>query len=63
MILTIKGIDFFGKVCYTEIKLENKTNILTSNKITQKQKGVKYGEKTRTNRLYKLYCLANRARD
>ena len=28
--ISINTIDFFRKVCYTEIKLENKTNILTN---------------------------------
>ena len=28
--LSINTIDFFHKVCYTQIKLENKTNILTN---------------------------------
>ena len=40
--LSINTIDFFSKVCYTEIKLENKINILTNKtktKTNQKQKG------------------------
>ena len=36
---SIKGIDIFANVCYTENKLENKTNILTNkNKNKQEQK-------------------------
>ena len=36
---SIITIDFFVQVCYTQIKLENKTNILTNKITTQKQKG------------------------
>lgn len=35
---SIITIDFFVQVCYTQIKLENKTNILTTKTTTQKQK-------------------------
>ena len=45
--LSINTIDFFGKVCYTQIKLENKTNILTTNKnknLTKIKKGNKMAE-------------------
>ena len=34
-ILSIKGIDKINQVCYTQNKLENKTNILTNNKNKQ----------------------------
>ena len=42
--ISINTIDFFAKVCYTEIKLENKTNILT-NKTKTKTKKQKKGNK------------------
>ena len=35
--LSIKSIDKLSKVCYTRIKLENKTNILTNNKHKQRK--------------------------
>ena len=35
--LSINTIDFFGKVCYTGNKLENKTKILTNNKNKQRK--------------------------
>ena len=34
---SIKSIDKIAQVCYTEIKLENKTNILTNNKHKQRK--------------------------
>ncbi len=46
--LSINTIDKIDQVCYTQIKLENKTNILTNKiktKTNQKQKGTKMAEK------------------
>ena len=37
-ILSIKGIDKINQVCYTQNKLENKTNILTNNKNKKENK-------------------------
>ena len=46
---SIKSIDKIAQVCYTEIKLENKTNILTNNKIKTKINKNKKGNNMATN--------------